>query len=240
MEEIKPKQADVDVRKQILQKFMYNKSMKYNMIREKVPSNKFNYHLKSLVLEGFIEQKEDKYTLTPRGMQLISSLDGVKIEENRKPIVCAFVLAYKNGKILVNERGKQPFLGYIGIPGGKLDFGKRIPEQAAQELIEETGLNAKKFELKLITNYRTFDEDKKEQTHHVIGFFFLATGIGGTLKEEDREGKNMFMTLSQAKKMKRYPDFDFFTKTLLESKTLVFKEADRYVKNGEFTGIKFL
>jgi ADP-ribose pyrophosphatase YjhB (NUDIX family) len=229
-----------DIRKQILGKFMYNKSMKYNEIRESVKSSKFNYHLKSLVEEGIVEQHKDKYNLTPKGVQLISALDGQKIEENRRPLVCVFVMAQKNGKILVNERKKQPFLGYVGIPGGKLDWGKRVPEQAAQELMEETGLSAKKLELKLITNYRTLDKDKNELTHHVIGFFYLATGIKGTLKEDDREGRNFFTTPKQAKKLKRYPDFDFFVKTLLESKTLVFKEADRYVKDGESVGIDFL
>jgi ADP-ribose pyrophosphatase YjhB (NUDIX family) len=240
MEEIKSAPAEIDVRKQILGKFIYNKSLKYNQIREKVPSNKFNYHLKSLVDEGIVEQKKDIYSLTPRGIQLISALDGQKIVEDRRPLVCVFIMAQKGNKILVNERRKQPFLGYIGIPGRKLDFGSRVPEQAAQELLEETGLSAKKFELKLITNYRTFEEDKKELTHHIIGFFYLVTGVSGTLKENDREGKNMFMTLKQAQKLKRYPDFDFFTKTLLESKTLVFKEADRYVKDGESVGIEFL
>jgi ADP-ribose pyrophosphatase YjhB (NUDIX family) len=239
--EIKENNSNIDVRKRILGKFMYNKSMKYNEIREKVPSNKFSYHLLSLVDEGFVEKKKDKYNLTPKGTHLISSLDGIKIEENRKPIVCAFIMAQKGGKILVNERKKQPFLGYLGLPGGKLDFGKTLPEQAAIELLEETGLSADKFELKLITNYRTFDEDKNELSHHVIGFFFLAIGVKGMLKEEDREGKNLFITLKQAKKMKRYPDFDiYYTKEILESKKIVFKEANRYIKNGEFTDINFL
>jgi ADP-ribose pyrophosphatase YjhB (NUDIX family) len=239
MEEIKPKE-EVDVRKQILKKFMYNKSMKYNQIREKVPSNKFNYHLKSLAGEGYIEQNGDLYTLTPKGTALISSLDGQNFNENRKPLVCVFVMAQKSGKILVNERKKQPFMGYIGIPGGKLDFGSTVPAQAAQELLEETGISAKKFELMLITNYRTIDKDKNELTHHIVGFFYLATGISGELKVDDREGKNMFITVKQAQKLKRYPDFDFFTDVLLNSKTLVFKEADRFVSNGEFIGIEFL
>jgi hypothetical protein len=47
----------------------------------------------------------------------------------------ADIEVYKNGKILFNERKKQPFLGYIGLPGGKLDFGESIPEQAAKELV---------------------------------------------------------------------------------------------------------
>jgi ADP-ribose pyrophosphatase YjhB (NUDIX family) len=229
----------MDVRKQILGKFMYNKSMKYNEIRESVPSNKFSYHLKLLLTEGLIEQNKEYYNLTSKGTQVISSLDGKKIEENRKPIICAFVLAYKNGKILVNERKKQPFIGYIGLPGGKIDFGNSIPEQAATELLEETGLIASKLDLKLITNYRTIDKEKNELTHHVIGFFYLATGIKGTLKVDDREGKNMFLTLNQIKKLKKYPDLDFLIKTLIESKVLIFKEAKRYTKNGEFTGIEF-
>jgi len=240
MKKEKSSLEDIDVRKQILQKFVYNKSLKYNELRGEVMSNKFNYHLKLLVDEKIVERVGDRYSLTTNGMRLISALDGVKIVENRRPLVCVFVLAKKGNKILVNERRKQPFLGFVGIPGGKLDFGKRVPEQAAEELLEETGLTAKKLELKLITNYRTSDEDKKELTHHIIGFFYLATGIKGELKEDDREGRNFFTTPAQTKKMKRYPDFDFASSTILKSKALVFKEADRYVSDGDFTEIKFI
>ena len=233
-----------EIKKHILKKFMYNGSLRFNEILDKAyPSNKFNYHLKLLIDEKIITKKNDKYSLTSKGTQVISSMDGVQIEEKRKPITCVFILGYdeQKNKLVLNQRKKQPFLNFIGLPGGKIEYGHSLPEQAREEFLEETGLDAEKFELKLITNYRTIDEETQELTHHVIGFFYLATGLKGKLIQKTREGENMFVTLKETKNMKKYPDFEFFTKILLsKSKQIKFREANRYTKNGEFTKIEFL
>lgn len=219
---------------------MYNKGMQYNKLRENIPSNKFAYHLNHLAEEGIIEKKGDIYELTNEGVHLISSLDGVDIQEKKRPLVCTFVMGYEGEKILVHKRKKQPFMNYIGIPGGKIDFGGRLAQEAARELLEETGMKAGKLELKLITNFRTKDEETNQYSHHVIGFFFLATELSGELIKEEREGENMFITLNEAKQLERYPDFDTFANILLDDKPLQFLEADRFMRNGLFTGIEIL
>ena len=232
------------VKKHILKKFMYNESLKFNEILDKAfPSNKFDYHLKQLVGEGLIIKKNNLYSLTNKGTQVISSIDGVNIEDKRKPISCVFILGYDEEKdlVLLNQRKKQPFMNVVGVPGGKIEFGQSIRSQAKDEFFEETGLVAKNMDLKLITNYRTVDECSGELSHHVIGFFFLATGLSGELIEKNREGLNMFVKLSDTKNMKKYPDFDFFTSELLKNKSCVkFQEVDRFISNGEFSKIKFL
>jgi len=223
---------------------MYNESLRFNEILDKAfPSNKFDYHLKLLQKENLVVKNDDKYCLTSKGVQVISSMDGVVIEEKRKPITCVFVLGYDevNDLILVNKRKKQPFMNFVGIPGGKVEYGHSLPRQAREEFFEETGLSAENVELKLVTNYRTVDEDSGELTHHVVGFFFLATGLSGDLVKENREGHNVFIKLSDASSLEKYPDFDFFTEVLLsDNKNIVFQEADRYVKDGKFTKIDFL
>lgn len=230
----------MDISKQILKKLMYNKGMTYNKLRDEVPSNKFAYYLNKLVDDNIVKKNGEIYELTSEGIHLVSSLDGVDIVHKKKPIVCTFVLGVDGDKLLVNKRGKQPFLEYIGIPGGKIEFGSRLPEEAARELLEETGLQAEKLDLRLITNYRTYDKDSGELTHHVIGFFFLAKELSGDLKAKDREGENLFMTQKEALSGKVYPDFEFFTTQMLSDRPLEFKEMDRFTSNGEFVGINFL
>ncbi len=236
----------MDIEQQILKKLMYNKGMSYNRLRDEVPSNKFAYHLGKLVEKNIIKKtikkgdEADIYELTPEGIHLVSSIDGQEIKQTKKPIVCTFVLGSQDGKLLLNRREKQPFLDYVGVPGGKVEFGSLLPEEAAREFLEETGLVAKKMELKHITNYRTYDKPTGKLTHHVIGFFFLATEISGDLIAKTREGSNLWVTLEETEKMKMYPDFPSFSKALLEGTEVTFQEADRYTQDGEFAGITFL
>lgn len=230
----------MDIEQQILKKLMYNKEMSYNRLRDEVPSNKFAYHLNKLIDKKIIKKSGENYILTSEGIHLISSLDGVKLVEKKKPVTCVFIMGVKDNTILVNKRKKQPFLDYIGIPGGKVEFGDRLPQQAAQELLEETGLVANKLELRLITNFRTYDKESNELNHHVIGFFFLATELSGDLINSNREGDNIFMTREDALKEKTYPDFEFFTEQMLSDRHLEFKEINRYTCDGDFVGIDFL
>ena len=232
---------DNPVQKHILRKFMYNDSLRFNEIRDGgFPSNKFDYHLKLLQERGFITKDGGRYRLTSEGVHLISGLDGVAIESRKRPIACVFVLAVDDeDRILVHERKKQPFRGVVGIPGGKLEFGRSVSGQAAEELLEETGLSAESLELGLVTNYRTVDEASDEVSHHVVGFFYLARGLSGELVPEDREGRNRFVTVREAKSLDRYPDFDFAVDRLLDGSGVSFQEADRFIRGGAFTGIEF-
>jgi len=135
-----------EIEKHILKKFMYNSKLQYNEIWDKFcESNKFNYHLQKIIKSDLLEKKGDFYSLTSLGRHHISSLDGITFNQNLKPIVCAFILCYepKENKVLMNLRKKQPFLDYLGIPGGKIDFGVETKKQAEIELLEETGISAK-------------------------------------------------------------------------------------------------
>ncbi|PLW80107.1 hypothetical protein C0585_04295 [Candidatus Woesearchaeota archaeon] len=231
-----------NIEKDILKKFMYNNKLRYNEIWNKdVPSNKFDYHLKKIIGKDYIKKVGEYYELTSSGMHHISHLDGEKIENKKKPIVCSFVMGVDDkGKCLFNLRKKQPFIDTLGLPGGKIDVGNSTVEQAEIEFLEETGLKGE-LKLKLITNYITIDENTNEVSHQMVGFFYIATKLIGELIELTREGKNIFLTLEQAKNYKRYPDFEMFTSELLkEEETLKFVEAKRYIKDGKFTKIEYL
>lgn len=44
------------------------------------------------------------------------------------------------GRILLVQRRRDPEAGHWGIPGGKVDFGERVAETCAREILEEVGL----------------------------------------------------------------------------------------------------
>ena len=220
----------------ILKIFMYKKDLTYNQILDKkYPSNKFNYHLQKLIDEEIISKEKQNYKLTPKGTQILSSLDGQTLKQKRNPIVCCFILAVKDNKILINKRLKQPFIDYIGIPGGKLDLGNNLRTQAKEELLDETGLYGE-LDLKVISNYVTFEKD--EIAHHVVAFTYIATNIQGELKKIHREGENFWIKKEELKNYQVYPDIPKLV-------NLCFKEgihqisAKRFTEEGKFTGIEF-
>ena len=45
-----------------------------------------------------------------------------------------------SGRLLLVKRLRPPEAGCWGLPGGKVDFGERLVETAAREILEEVGL----------------------------------------------------------------------------------------------------
>ncbi len=67
------------------------------------------------------------------------------------------VAVFRGPLVLLAERGKEPFLGWWSLPGGRLEAGESIAEAAARELGEETGLAA---ELRFVEWFEAVRPDK--------------------------------------------------------------------------------
>ncbi len=58
------------------------------------------------------------------------------------PRIGVSACVWRDGKVLLVERGKDPWKGKWSLPGGGLEFGETVREAAQRELGEETGVAA--------------------------------------------------------------------------------------------------
>jgi 8-oxo-dGTP diphosphatase len=55
-----------------------------------------------------------------------------------EPILGASACVWRDGKVLLIQRGKQPGKGLWSLPGGKVEIGEQVESAAVRELFEET------------------------------------------------------------------------------------------------------
>lgn len=233
-----------NIEKEIFRKFMYNKKLKYNEIWDKkiCSSSHFDYHLKNLINNDILKKESEYYVLTNKGFNLVTSIDGIEIKTKGKPLVCSFVIGYKDGQVLLNTRKKQPFLGYLNIPGGKVELGVSKIKQAETEFLEETGFLAKDLKLKCVTEKISLDSETNEVAHHIIGYFYICHEFEGELLKNTREGDNFWLKLEDIKNYKRFVDIDPIIEHSINGIGIKHYEINRILKNGEIikTNIKEL
>ena len=57
------------------------------------------------------------------------------------------VIVDARGRVLLIERGNEPFKGHYALPGGFVDLGETVEAACRREVKEETGLNPRRIRL---------------------------------------------------------------------------------------------
>ncbi|MEM0449697.1 MAG: NUDIX hydrolase [Methanomassiliicoccales archaeon] len=98
----------------------------------------------------------------------------------RNPILTVDgILLLKEGLVLV-RRGKEPFKGWLALPGGIVEYGETVEEAVKREIREETGLEVEP--IRLIGAYSRPGRDPRG---HFITLAFELRSISGSLKAGD-------------------------------------------------------
>lgn len=100
-----------------------------------------------------------------------------------KPAVGVGIMILENDKVLLGQRHVDPEKadselhgeGTWTMPGGKLHFQEGLEEAAKREVLEETGIKAKKLELFSVSNDTVSDG-------HFVTIGFLCTDFEGEPK----------------------------------------------------------
>lgn len=125
-------------------------------------SDHFNFHIKKLLDVGYIEKADDKYTLSRAGKEYANRMDtDENVIEKQPKLSVVLVVENDEGKVLVQQRLKQPYYGFWGRPTGKVRWGETLLEAAARELMEETGITAT-LRVSGMYHKMDFDRDTKE------------------------------------------------------------------------------
>jgi len=101
----------------------------------------------------------------------------VEVYRNPIPTVDIIIEIGSKGVILI-KRKNSPF-GWA-IPGGFVDYGESLEKAAMREAKEETNL-----EVKVIRQFHTYSDPKRDPRHHSISTVYIAKGKGKPKAKDD-------------------------------------------------------
>lgn len=100
------------------------------------------------------------------------------------PIPSCHAVVLRGDAVLLVQRARDPFRGYWGLPGGKVELGETVEQALVREVAEETSLTV--VPERLITYRDAIDwGDTGDVDYHFVMFYFVATAIGGELQPGD-------------------------------------------------------
>jgi len=102
-----------------------------------------------------------------------------EIEVYRNPIPTVDIIIEIEAKGIVLIKRKNPPYGWA-IPGGFVDYGESLEEAAVREAKEETNLD-----VKLIKQFHTYSDPKRDPRHHSISTVYIAKAKGKPKAKDD-------------------------------------------------------
>jgi len=199
----------------ILRELLFHPSAGFAELQKltELSSDHFNFHIGRLVERGLVQKvARGHYSLSAKGKEYANRLDTDDNTIERQPktaVILALERETDSGtEYLFQERLKNPYFGYWGLPSGKIRWGETITETALRESLEETGLSAN-FEVSGVYHEHVKIDDEEDFTEDKIFFVCRGTDIKGELLTDFEGGYNQWMTFEQAmKKPLRFQSFE--------------------------------
>lgn len=198
-------------------------------------SDHFSFHLKQMLEQEVVHKnKQGHYELTVQGKEYANRFDTDQRVVERQPKVCVLLLIEReDGRLLCQQRLKQPFYGFWGRPTGKVRWGETIMEGAARELMEETGLEAE-LKLKEVYHKIDFNQDTGELLEDKIFFIVHGTHPRGEMCKEFDGGRNEWFTLEEVSAQDKVFDGMKDGYLSIQRNELAFAEQNHYYTSEQY------
>jgi len=182
------------IQSHILKELTHREKGKYAELKPAhVESNRFVYHLKRLLDDGLIAKNASFYFLTAPGKRFISKLSLKSFSPRVQPkIVSVLIVQNREKKYLLMNSKRQPFIGKISFPYGKIHYGETLTEAASRELREKTGLSAA---LMHCGDAYLSVREKGEIVSHMLCHVFYGKNPTGSLIETTKTHSNLWERL---------------------------------------------
>lgn len=218
----------------ILRELLFKPQARFSELKKvDIENDHFAKHLKHLIDEGLILKTNERYSLTNEGKEFANRIDtnSLKLERQAKIGVALHAVRIIKGvtEYLIHQRLKEPFYGWYGSHSGKIRWGENPLDCARREFLEETGLTGD-FELKGIIHYHHYFKDGRLLEDKYF-WEYKITDVKGNLLEGVEEGKNIWMTEKEYRKLENtFATFDEI-KDVINSSELVYLDKKRFVDN---------
>ncbi len=113
-----------------------------------------------------------------------------EIEVFRNPVPTVDIIIEVESKGVILIKRKNPPYGWA-MPGGFVDYGEPLEEAAVREAKEETNLD-----VKLIRQFHTYSDPKRDPRHHSISTVYIARGKGKPKAKDDAVEIGVFSELN--------------------------------------------
>lgn len=202
---------------EIVKKLTLSPKLRFNeLLIDGLESEHMNYHLQKLVNLKFVSKDGEYYLLSDSGKDYSNLMDDdIKVlEKQPKTSILLRGIRFneetKEVEHLLTKRLRHPYFGKIGRVTGKVRFGESLVEAAQRELFEETGLNAKTFELENIY-HKIRSRADGEFVQDVIFYMFLVKDFSGDFIDRLPHQENFWMSEKtfRAGDFDTYDDFEF-------------------------------
>lgn len=223
----------------ILRKLLFVESAGFAVLQKEadVSSDHFNFHIKRLIEEGYVEKADGSYALSRKGKEYANRMDTDENEIEKQPKISIAITLERKGangerEFLFQQRKKNPYYDFWGRVGGKMRWGETVVEAGKRELFEETGLEAK-LVYKLLYHKRDFDKKTGKLLEDKIFLCLYADSYKGKLIESFEGGCNKWMTHEEFQTYeKRFKSVDDF-RDLMDA-GVAFAEREFYYDESEY------
>lgn len=216
----------------ILRELLFKPNARFRDLKKvDIENDHFSKHIKHLLDENLIVKINGKYSLSDSGKEFANRMDtdSLKLEKQAKLAIALHAVRKVNGKTeyLVHQRLKEPFYGWYGSHSGKIRWGENPMECAKREFLEETGLTGE-FSLKGIVHYHHIHKDGRFLEDKYF-WVFKITETNGNLITDVPEGKNIWMTEREYRKLKNvFGTFDEMIE-VIDGEKLVYIDRTKIV-----------
>lgn len=165
------------IQKHVLKALSRTKRLRYRDLKPvRIEGNQFSYHLKTLVRHGYIKQTNGQYTLTTKGVHFTTGVNFEHFFVRAQPKIVTLTVCENDAhEFLVYTRGKQPFLGQVGFPYGKIHLGEHVQASAERELQEKTGFTATLTQKGMV--YLLVTDPQEEIVVHMLCHVFYGNHV---------------------------------------------------------------
>lgn len=85
-----------------------------------------------------------------------------------RPLVGVGAIIFRQGRILLIQRGREPAFGKWSLPGGLVELGESLRDAVRREVFEEVGVAVEVKELIIALDRVIHDENGRIEYHYVL------------------------------------------------------------------------